>query len=156
MKITKLTDYKFKIEKEPDMNVEAIFYTSQDMLEKIEEKALQQLKNVTTLPGIVKHALAMPDIHWGYGFPVGGVAGFDIKEGVISPGGIGYDISCGVRLLGTEAKYEEVKDKIKEIAGRIFNLVPSGVGEGGEIKFSKEELKKILINGSHQLVSLGY
>lgn len=157
MKITKLNDYKFKIEKEGDMNVEAVFYATENMLEKIKaDRSLEQLKNVTTLPGIFGYAVAMPDIHWGYGFPVGGVAAFRVDDGVISPGGIGYDISCGVRLLKTEAKLDEVKDRIKDVAGKIFNNVPSGVGETGKLKLNNKELEKILLNGAQEVVAMGY
>ena len=96
------------------------------------DEAPEQVANVATLPGIVGCAMAMPDIHWGYGFPIGGVAAFDVEKGIISPGGVGYDINCGVRLLRTNLVETEIKGKIEELVSAIFNNVPSGVGSTGE------------------------
>jgi tRNA-splicing ligase RtcB len=115
------------------MNVPARIFASKILLEKIEDGAIQQAANVACLPGIYKYSLAMPDMHFGYGFPIGGVAAFDSKEGVISPGGIGYDINCGVRLLKTNLTLGQVRPKVKELMEVIFRNVPVGVGMDGKL-----------------------
>lgn len=113
------------------------------------EDALQQVINVAHLPGIQKYSLAMPDIHWGYGFPIGGVAATDLDEGVISPGGVGYDINCGVRLAVTSLEYNSIKDKIGKLITNLFNNIPTGVGSSGAIKkLSSKEMKHLLHKGS--------
>jgi tRNA-splicing ligase RtcB len=141
-----------------DMRVPARVFASRAMLEDIfNDRSLWQLINVSTLPGIQKYAYAMPDIHQGYGFPIGGVAGMAIDEGgVISPGGIGYDINCGVRLMRVSMTEEELKPYLEDLATEIFNTVPSGVGKGGAIKFSPEELDRILRDGAHYMLELGF
>ena len=140
-----------------DMRVPARFYTSEAMLDQIlADRSLEQLVNVATLPGIRLHALAMPDIHEGYGFPIGGVAAFDLDEGIISPGGIGYDINCGVRLLRTGEHFAGVRDKIPALAREIYLQVPSGVGHGNRITFSPDQLDTILRDGAPAMVAFGY
>ena len=140
-----------------DMRVPARFYASGAMLDQIlADRSLEQLVNVATLPGIVGFALAMPDIHEGYGFPIGGVAAFDLDEGVISPGGIGYDINCGVRLLATPSSFESIREKIPDLAKEIYRQVPSGVGRGNKIAFSSAELDRVLREGARCMVELGY
>jgi len=112
---------------------------------------------VAFLPGIVNASLAMPDIHWGYGFPIGGVAATDIEEGgIISPGGVGYDINCGVRLVKTNLRFEEIKDKISNLTHRLFSDIPSGVGSEGDIKVSEREEREILVKGARWAVERGY
>ena len=133
------------------MKVPGRIYISQRMLEKglRDDESLKQVKNVSHLPGIEKYSLAMPDIHWGYGFPIGGVAATNLDEGVISPGGVGYDINCGVRLATTNLEYELVKNKIENLVAKLFNAVPTGVGASGAIKkLTTAELKKVLTQGS--------
>ncbi len=131
-----------------DMRVPARLFASESMLEQIrQDRSLWQLINVSTLPGIQRYALAMPDIHEGYGFPIGGVAAMDWNEGVVSPGGIGYDINCGVRLLASHLRYEEVKKYVEKLAKEIFKEVPAGVGRGGPVKLKKKELDKVLEKG---------
>ena len=133
------------------MKVPGRIYISQRMLEKElrDDESLKQVKNVSHLPGIEKYSLAMPDIHWGYGFPIGGVAATNLDEGVISPGGVGYDINCGVRLATTNLEYELVKNKIENLVAKLFNAVPTGVGASGAIKkLTTAELKKVLTQGS--------
>ncbi|MEM2121934.1 MAG: RtcB family protein [Candidatus Woesearchaeota archaeon] len=155
--IKKINDYTWMIEKRGSMRVPAIIYSSEKLLKKIQEdKTLQQLVNVATLKGIVKNAIVMPDAHEGYGFPIGGVGAFDINEGIISPGGVGYDINCGVRLLRTNLDYDDVKDKIPKIVDKIFSKVPAGVGEGGGLKLSKDELREVLLKGSEWCLNKGY
>lgn len=140
-----------------DMRVPARFYASEEMLKQIlADRSLEQLVNVATLPGIVGYALAMPDIHEGYGFPIGGVAAFDLDEGVISPGGIGYDINCGVRLLASGERFDDLSGHIDELAKEIYRQVPSGVGHGNRIAFSFAELDRVLLDGAPQMVELGY
>jgi tRNA-splicing ligase RtcB len=140
-----------------DMRVPARFYASEKMLDQIlSDRSLEQLVNVATLPGIECYALAMPDIHEGYGFPIGGVAAFDPEKGIISPGGIGYDINCGVRLLGTVESFARIKEKIPVLSGEIYHQVPSGVGHGNRIRFDDRQLDLILRRGAAAMVDLGY
>ncbi|MEI6631762.1 MAG: RtcB family protein, partial [bacterium] len=140
LKLEKIDEYRFRIPRsyKPGMRVPGIIYTDEKLLKDIrQDKALEQVANVAFLPGIVSASLAMPDIHWGYGFCIGGVAATDIAEGgVISPGGVGYDINCGVRLLKTGLQYEQIKDKIKDLVYALFSDVPSGVGSKGDIRVS--------------------
>ncbi|TNJ39237.1 RtcB family protein [Chlorobaculum thiosulfatiphilum] len=140
-----------------DMRVPARFYASEAMLDQIlADRSLEQLVNVAALPGIVGFALAMPDIHEGYGFPIGGVAAFDLDLGVISPGGIGYDINCGVRLLATNETFESVREKIPDLAKEIYRQAPSGVGHGNRITFSSAQIDSVLRGGAPRMVELGY
>jgi len=132
-------------------------YANDKMLEDIvNDRSLWQLINVATLPGIKKYSLAMPDIHQGYGFPIGGVAATAIDEGgVISPGGIGYDINCGVRLLSTNMDETELRPHMQKLATAVFHNVPSGVGKGGKFKLSFEEIDKVLCDGAAYMVKQG-
>lgn len=140
-----------------DMRVPARLYTTEKMLTEIlRDKSLEQLVNVATLSGIQKYALAMPDAHEGYGFPVGGVAAFDTKNGIISPGGIGYDINCGVRLLKSEKLFKEIRPWLKELGSAIYKEVPSGVGRGGRLDLKSKDLDRVLASGAHEMVELGY
>ncbi len=139
------------------MSVPGLIFASESMLDHIwEEHVFQQVANVAFLPGIVKYSLAMPDIHWGYGFPIGGVAATRVKDGVISPGGVGFDINCGVRLLRTSLTAAEVRPKIEALVAALFSAVPSGVGSTGNIKLREKELDKVLINGSRWAIEHGY
>jgi len=165
MKITqkedliKISDYIWEIPKSfrEDMKVPARIFASEKMLDELfKDRSLWQLVNLTTLPGIYKYALAMPDIHEGYGSPVGGVAGFIKEEGIISPGICGYDINCGVRLLVSPFFYEEIKDKIPKLTEQIFKEVPSGVGRGGFWKLNNDEMNKVLSEGAKWLYNIGY
>jgi len=141
-----------------DMRVPARVFMTQDMFEDIsEDRSLLQLVNVATLPGIQKAAYAMPDIHQGYGFPIGGVAATAIDQGgVISPGGIGYDINCGVRLLVANMSYDELKPYLEKLATALFHAVPSGVGRGGKLKVSPNEMDSVLMHGAQYMLSKGY
>jgi len=139
----------------PNMRVPGRFFLSDALMETLEEGAVQQLANVATMPGIVKNSLAMPDIHWGYGFPIGGVAAFDREEGVISPGGVGFDINCGVRLLSTPLRAEEITNR-RELIERLFHAVPTGVGAKSSIRLSSKELEGMLLKGSAWAVENGY
>ncbi|MCX5700511.1 MAG: RtcB family protein [Candidatus Omnitrophica bacterium] len=140
------------------MRVPGIIYADEKLLKDIrQDKALEQVANVAFLPGIVNASLGMPDIHWGYGFPIGGVAATDPENGgVISPGGVGFDINCGVRLLKTNLDYQDVKSRLKELVYALFSDIPSGVGSKGDIKVGVKEEKEILIKGAKWAVSKGY
>ena len=158
--LEKIDDYRWRIPKsyKPGMRVPGIIYADEKLLKDIrQDKALEQVANVAFLPGIVNASLAMPDIHWGYGFSIGGVAATDIEQGgVISPGGVGFDINCGVRMLKTNFQYEDIKNKIKDLVYALFSDVPAGVGSKGDIRVSQREEKEILLKGSKWAVDKGY
>ncbi|OGG00277.1 RNA-splicing ligase RtcB [Candidatus Gottesmanbacteria bacterium RBG_16_38_7b] len=140
-----------------DMNVPARLFASVDLLmEILPDKSLEQLINITTLPGIQLFAAAMPDIHQGYGFPIGGIAAFDLQKGIISPGGIGYDINCGVRLLTSQILFRDFQEKTKIVADLLFQKIPSGVGVSGVIKLDKKSLQGVLTKGAAWVVEKGY
>ena len=139
------------------MSFPAYVYASDTMIQQIKkDNAPEQLANVSTMPGLAGPAMAMPDIHWGYGFPIGGVAAFDADEGIISPGGVGYDINCGVRVLRTDFTYDEIKNRIKELVDEIFRNVPSGVGSEGKIRLSHKEMDRVFEEGAEWAVENGY
>lgn len=157
--LKKISDVSWEIptSTRSDMKVPARVYATQEMLAHIsKDRSLDQLINVTTLPGILGHALAMPDAHEGYGFPIGGVAAVDFSEGVISPGGIGYDINCGVRLMKSKFDKESIKPRIHELAKEMYTQIPSGVGKGGRTKLGQKELDKVLNEGVRWAVDRGY
>jgi tRNA-splicing ligase RtcB len=144
-----LSDYSWEIPQsyKPGMNVPAKIYATRKLLEAMDTGVIEQVTNVACLPGIVRQAYAMADAHWGYGFPIGGVAAFDIEDGIISPGGIGFDINCGMRLIRTNLTYSEVKPKIKELVDLIFKLVPAGVGVKGFLRVSEPQFDEIMKYG---------
>ena len=158
-KLTKLDDFRWEIPRDykPGMRVPGLVFADEAMLHSIvEDQALEQVANVACLPGIVNHALAMPDIHWGYGFPVGGVAAMRLSDGVVSPGGIGYDINCGVRLLNSTLTEKDVAPKITDLANQLFRDVPSGMGQEGRLTLSPGDLDRALERGAQWMVSQGY
>ncbi|MBV9229165.1 MAG: RtcB family protein [Chloroflexi bacterium] len=141
----------------PAMRVPGIVYADDELIElMIGDNALQQVANVATLPGIVGHSLGMPDIHWGYGFPVGGVAATHATEGVVSPGGIGFDINCGVRLLTTDLLRDQVRSKVDNLADELFNNLPSGVGGAGMRLLSHDEMRAVMVRGAVWAIEEGY
>ncbi len=158
--LEKIDDFRLRIPKsyKSTMRVDGIIYIDARLLDKVkEDQAPEQVANVATMPGILKASLAMPDIHWGYGFPIGGVAGFDTKTGVISPGGVGYDINCGVRLLRTNLYRKDINNNILEkLVRSIFENVPSGVGSTGKIRISESEVKVVLQKGARWAYEKGY
>ena len=160
IKLEKIDDFRWRIPKsyKPGMRVPGIIYADEKLLKDIrQDKALEQVANVAFLPGIVNASLAMPDIHWGYGFSIGGVAATDIDNGgVISPGGVGFDINCGIRLMKTGLTFEEIKDKLKDLVYALFSDIPSGVGSKGDIRVSAREEREILLKGSKWAVAKGY
>lgn len=157
--LIKINDYQFKIDKsyKKGMRVDGIVYADDKLMENIlKDNALEQVCNVAFLPGIVKASMAMPDMHWGYGFAIGGVCATDVNSGgVISPGGVGFDINCGVRMFKTNLFYDDVKDKLDNIVKTLYNNIPSGVGSTGDIKLSFSEHKRLVINGAKWAVKNG-
>ncbi len=156
MNIKKISENIWEIPKEGRMNVPGRIFASEKLMEKIkQDKTLEQIKNAAMLPGIVKYSIAMPDAHQGYGLCVGGVIAFNLKKGIVSPGATGYDINCGVRLLASNINKSEFLKKRKEITHQIKRDVPSGIGRGGEIKFSEKEINEILEKGVKYFVEKG-
>ncbi len=158
--LIKINEYTYEISDayRSDMRVPARVFTHASMLDSITaDRSLEQLVNVATLPGIQKYAFAMPDIHQGYGFPIGGVAAMSIADGgVISPGGIGYDINCGVRMLTVAMTYDEIKPYLNDLARELYAMVPSGVGRGGALDLDTHELDRVLQYGARRMVEQGY
>ena len=157
--LQKLDENRYLIPKSyrKDMRTDGLIFTNEAMLEgDFDFNALNQVVNVSTLPGIVGKSFAMPDIHWGYGFPIGGVAATDADEGVISPGGVGFDINCGVRLLRTNLMKNDIAGKIRELVDTLFVSVPSGLGSSLKKKYSMGELDDILLNGAKWAVESGF
>ncbi len=157
MEIRQIRDNVWEIPREGDMQVPAVIYSSARLLADVKhDKTLEQARNVACLPGIRRKSYVMPDAHQGYGFPIGGVAAFDLEEGIISPGGVGYDINCGVRLLKTDYMVNDVAEKKSELLGEIFKEVPAGVGKGGVTRLDRTTLKDILVKGAEWAVENGY
>jgi len=155
--VKKISKNEWRIDRQGAMKVPVVIYASEKLLEKMKEDiTLEQIKNVAMLPGIVKHAVCLPDAHQGYGFPIGGVAAFELDKGIISPGGVGYDINCGVRLLTSNLTIKDIEKKKKEAIEKLFQAVPSGVGHGGATRLSREEVKNILEQGARWAVKQGY
>jgi tRNA-splicing ligase RtcB len=155
-KLKKIDDWRWEIPKTGNMRVPGLIFSSHELLDQGKnDQSVIQVANVATLPGIVRYSLAMPDIHWGYGFPIGGVAAFDMEEGIVSPGGVGYDINCGVRLLTTSLPAREIRPRIKEIVSALFMSIPTGVGSRGKIKLSKLEEKRVAAEGASWAIKNG-
>src|SRR5215470_4074342 len=147
--IRQISDYLWEIPQQGRMRVPGRVYATRELMADIrKDAALEQVANVAHLPGIVGYSLAMPDIHWGYGFPIGGVAAIDAEQGVITPGGIGFDINCGVRLISTNIQVSEIQPKLSLLADALFAMIPCGVGAEGAIpKLSRAEEKKLTTDG---------
>jgi tRNA-splicing ligase RtcB len=157
MELRKITDHIWEIPKQGEMKVPAVIYASSRLLESVRrDLTLTQARNVACLPGIQRMSYVMPDAHQGYGFPIGGVAAFDMDEGIISPGGVGYDINCGVRLLRSDFTEKDIAAKRKDLLAEIFKEVPAGVGKGGITKLSHGVLLDILNRGAEWAVENGY
>jgi tRNA-splicing ligase RtcB len=158
VKLNRLDDYRWEIPQDykPGMRVPGIIFADSDMMETLKtDPVLEQVANVACLPGIVKASYAMPDIHWGYGFPIGGVPATAMEEGVISPGGVGFDINCGVRMLRTDLTIDEVKSKMDRLVDALFANVPTGVGAKGRLRLSDEELTEVLEKGAKWALGKG-
>ncbi len=157
--IKKVGDVEYRIEEDPKrkMLVPVTIYADDSLLNKmVTDRTLDQAVNVATLPGMVKHVVVLPDGHEGYGFPVGGVAASDVNEGMISPGGVGYDVNCGVRLIRTNLNENDARQKLKELVNELFRAVPSGVGSEGAFKLSGSELDNVLTEGVKWAIKNGY
>src|ERR1044071_154086 len=159
LQVRKMGDFEYRIDRDESkgMNVPVTIYANDQLISKmVADRTIDQASNVATLPGVVKHVVVLPDGHEGYGFPVGGVAGMDLEEGVISPGGVGYDINCGVRLIRTNLQEKEVRPKLKDLVNELFNAIPSGVGSSSPRKVSGSELDDLLIEGVKWTIQKGY
>ena len=156
--IKQITPYIWEIPKthKPGMNVPARIIASKALFDQMDPGVFDQVTNVATLPGLQKFAYCMPDGHWGYGFPIGGVAAFDLEEGVISPGGIGFDISCGMRLVRTNLTIKELEPKMKELVDALYKKVPAGVGSSGFVKLTAQQFKDVVDRGSEWCLEHGY
>jgi tRNA-splicing ligase RtcB (3'-phosphate/5'-hydroxy nucleic acid ligase) len=157
--LKKIDDYRWElpIDFKKGMKVPGLLYASQTMLNQIwEEQAIEQVANVAFLQGVVGHSMAMPDVHWGYGFPIGGVAAMRVKDGVVSPGGVGFDINCGVRLLRTNLTVDDVKPKLEKIVNALYANIPSGVGSEGKLRLNERELDEVMAKGARWAVEKGY
>ncbi len=158
IQLEKIDDYRWKIPRQGDMRTDGVVYADAAMVAQIKnDQSLLQVANVACLPGIVGYSLAMPDIHWGYGFPIGGVAAFDMDSGVVSPGGVGYDINCGVRLIQTALTRPEIENKLRELVDALFINIPSGVGsKRKDMKLSAQDEKSVFIKGARWAIERGF
>lgn len=138
------------------MRVSGRLYIDDESFEALEDGAVQQIVNVACLPGVYRYSIAMPDIHFGYGFPIGGVAAFNMRNGIVSPGGVGFDINCGVRLIKSNLSLEDIQDHLDELVDALFKNVPSGVGSKGKVKLSPEDINNVLDYGAEWAVENGY
>ncbi len=157
--LRKITDYKYEIPKGtfPDMRVPGLLFVTEEILKyAFEEQAIKQVVNAATLPGIVKASIAMPDIHYGYGLPIGGVIATRWDDGIVSPGGVGYDINCGVRLLRTNLKEVDVKKRIRNLLSELFKNVPCGVGSESKLRLSDSELDELMVEGARWALKKGF
>ena len=156
IKLKKIDENRWLIPQEGKMRVSGLIFSSNQLIKDVQQdQSLVQVVNVATLPGIVKHSLAMPDIHWGYGFPIGGVAAFTMDEGIVSPGGVGYDINCGCRLMTSSLKASEIRPFLKELVSVLFRKIPSGVGSKGPLHLSKSDEAKVAVEGAAWAVKKG-
>ena len=155
----KIREMEYRIEVDPSkgMKVPVTIYADDKLLQKmLTDRTIQQAVNVSTIPGVLKHVVVLPDGHEGYGFPVGGVAAMDAEEGMISPGGVGYDINCGVRLIKTNLTEKDVRPKLRDLVSELFTSIPSGVGSKGAVKLSSSDLDEVLVRGVQWAVDHGY
>ena len=158
LNVQQIDDYRWRVPQSGGMRTEGLIFADTELMYDLEgDQCIQQVVNVAHLPGIVGPSIAMPDIHWGYGFPIGGVAAFDEQDGVISPGGVGYDINCGVRLLRTPLSVEDIRPKLARLMDVLFQSIPSGVGSSrSDVRLSSKELENVLSQGARWTVEQGY
>lgn len=156
--IQQLDEFRWRVPRAGGMRTDGLIFASRELMEDIRgDQSVQQVVNVAHLPGIVGPSIAMPDIHWGYGFPIGGVAAFDEREGVVSPGGVGYDINCGVRLLRSPLTLDDVRSRLPRLMDTLFRTIPSGVGSSrSDVKLGPRELDRVLERGARWTVDEGY
>jgi len=149
--------YQIDADSNLGMKVPVRIYADESLLQKmLSDRTVKQAQNVASIPGIVSHSVVLPDGHEGYGFPVGGVAAMDAEEGMISPGGVGYDINCGVRLLRSNLSEQTVRSKLKDLVTDLFNSIPSGIGSKGAVKLTNSELDEVLVKGVNWAIDNGY
>ncbi|MBI3604052.1 MAG: RtcB family protein [Nitrospirae bacterium] len=158
MAVNRISDeiWEIPVSEKPGMLVPARIYATKQILTAMDSGVFEQVTNVACLPGIRRHALCMPDGHWGYGFPIGGVAAFDPREGIISPGGVGYDINCGMRLLRTDLTLADVQPKLDALMTELFRKVPAGVGSKGFVRLNRQEFDEVLRKGARWCIEQGY
>ena len=138
------------------MRASGRFYIADEYIDDLEEGAIEQIVNVACLPGVQRYSIGLPDIHFGYGFPIGGVAAFTLRNGIVSPGGVGFDINCGVRLIRSNLGIEDIEDKLDELTEKLFENIPSGVGSKGKIRLKEDEINDVLDYGAEWAVKNGY
>jgi len=158
MKVNRITDQIWEIpaSEKAGMLVPARIYATQEILQSMDQGVFDQVTNVACLPGITRYALCMPDGHWGYGFPIGGVAAFDTRAGIISPGGVGYDINCGMRLIRTDLTLDDVQPRLEPLMTELFRRVPAGVGAGGSVRLNRQSFDSVMTRGARWCVEEGY
>jgi tRNA-splicing ligase RtcB len=158
MTVNRITDeiWEIPLSEKPGMLVPARIYATREILQAMDSGVFDQVTNVACLPGIRRYALCMPDGHWGYGFPIGGVAAFDLQDGVIAPGGVGYDINCGMRLIRTDLTLADVQPHLERLMTELFRKVPAGVGASGFVRLSGEEFGRVMTHGARWCVERGY
>ena len=155
--LKKITDYIWEMPAEGEMRVPGRIFASEALVEELDDNVVKQIRNVACLPGIQMASIAMPDAHWGYGFPIGGVGAFDPNEGgIISMGGIGFDISCGVRTMRTGMTREDIQPHLEKLSDRLFAVVPAGLGSEGKIRLNEQQIDDVLSGGARWAVSKGY
>ncbi|OGO51534.1 MAG: RNA-splicing ligase RtcB [Chloroflexi bacterium RBG_16_68_14] len=157
--LTQIDDYRWELPQDykSGMRVPALIFADRAMLEQLEgDQAIEQAANVATLPGIVGRSLAMPDIHWGYGFPIGGVAAMRVEDGVVSPGGVGFDINCGTRVITTTLREEDVRPILRELVNQLYRDAPPGMGGKGFLRLNRQELDELMVQGARWMVERGY
>jgi len=157
IKLERIDDNRWLLPQTGGMRVPGIIYANEKIYQLLKgDESTRQVANVAHLPGIVNYSLAMPDVHWGYGFPIGGVAAFDLEGGIVSPGGVGYDINCGCRLLATNLTLDDVRDRLGNLTTTLYQQIPSGVGSTGAVKLSGKDQKKVLEDGARWAVKAGF
>jgi tRNA-splicing ligase RtcB len=157
IKLEKIDNNRWLIPKSGRMRVPGMIFSSNELIDEVRDgESITQVANVGTLPGIVGYSIAMPDMHWGYGFPIGGVAAFRLEDGIVSPGGVGYDINCGCRLMTTALMEEDIKSHIRDVVITLYRDIPLGVGKGGEIRLSKKDGEMVATEGASWAIKQGY
>jgi tRNA-splicing ligase RtcB len=157
IRLRMIDEWRWEIPQEGGMRVPGIIYASERLLKGMgNDEGTRQVANVAHLPGIVTASLAMPDMHWGYGFPIGGVAAFEMEEGIVSPGGVGYDINCGCRLMTTHLRHQDIRESLQGLVTALFQHIPSGVGSRGPLRLSAKDERQVLSEGAAWVVRQGY
>src|SRR5437879_11312615 len=158
MQLERIDAYRWRVPRHGGMRTDGLIFADDGLIRDLEgDQAVQEVAKVLLLPGIVGPASAMPDIHWGYGFPIGGVAAFDEDEGVVSPGGVGADINCGVRLLATPLAIGDVRPRLRELVDGLYRTIPSGVGASrSDLRLERRDLERVLRDGARWVVERGY